>query len=301
MAITADPVQAALEQANEWWIEKMNELATKFATIETAWEEMNSKFDAIEIAHGASETRFVQVETAVNDWKTYMESTTARTLDKFNEIDALNVGMRNSIQVMETNVLQLRQDLQAASSGMGSNTGPGDGRKMDQLVSPQNFAPDVLNDKTCMTFWKWRKDMLIYLNIFHPGVDAIMKAVTHSKVPIDVHECRRICEANNIIVSWNYEKANRDIGLFMNKKLEGQPAALAAKAKDNGFEIMRLLSQRFDPLGVQTKAKMLDRITGPIRSPGPAKSFKETQDRVALMDRHVSDYEERLDHPQWMK
>ena len=69
MAITAAQVQNALELENNNWNEKMTELATKFATIEEAWVEINNKFKTIDEAYGATESRFVQSETAVSDWK----------------------------------------------------------------------------------------------------------------------------------------------------------------------------------------------------------------------------------------
>ena len=65
-------------------------------------------------------------------------------------------------------------------------------------------------------------------------------------------------------------------------------------AGDNGFEILTLLNQRFDPMGAQTQARMTNRITGLIKTPGPATNFRETQDRVSLLDRLVTEYEERM-------
>ena len=59
--------------------------------------------------------------------------------------------------------------------------------------------------------------------------------------------------------------------------------------------MLRLLTQRYDPIGIQTQAKLINRITNLIQAPGPAKTFVETQDRVTLLDRFVKDYEEKLE------
>ena len=76
--------------------------------------------------------------------------------------------------------------------------------------------------------------------------------------------------------------------------MDGTAANLAKSAGDNGFEILSLLNQRFDPMRAQTQARMVNRITALIKTPGPASNFKETQERINLLDRFVQEYEERM-------
>ena len=93
---------------------------------------------------------------------------------------------------------------------------------------------------------------------------------------------------------WTHEESNRDIATYAVKKLYVTAAIVARSVGEEGFEILRLLNQRFDLLGAQTQARMINRITGLIRTPGAANTFKETQERVSLLDRFVNEYEERM-------
>ena len=136
--------------------------------------------------------------------------------------------------------------------------------------------------------------MGMILDIYYPGTTEIIKHVHKSKVVISQEQCGQILASASIIVHWSFHEAARNIALYIGEKLTANPATAAAKAGENGFEIMRLLNQKYDPIGVQTQAKMHNRITNLINIPGPAKTFKETEDRVTLLDRYIQEYEERL-------
>ena len=72
------------------------------------------------------------------------------------------------------------------------------------------------------------------------------------KVKVDRDEFDRLCSSvgcNPLTEGWSFEEANRDIATFVAKKLSGTAENIARSSGDQGFEILRLLNLRFDPLG----------------------------------------------------
>ena len=150
-----------------------------------------------------------------------------------------------------------------------------------------------MEEKDKAKFSMWRKRIMTLLDIYFDDISQVMKAVRGYNGCLSEAVVHRACQEKNITVMWDFEKADKEIATYLTGKLGVGPLELAETAGEHGFEMIRLLTQRYDPIGVQTQATLVNRITNLINAPGPAKTFAETQDRITLLDRFVKDYEER--------
>ena len=300
-SITQQQLQQALASAEANWDVKMNELAGKFQAINQGWESHATKFEQINTAWTTQEAKFSVMEESesllrsdMSDFSSQIAELALQTRNeqtyvrnKLSEIDTFN-------QHMVGRTAQIESAL-SAMPGAGPHTG-GKGRgKYDSLINPVAFVPDVFDDtKNPGHFGKWRDDMIVYLSIYYEDIEAILDAIRGHAEKITVEEFSKICNARGFNPKWTFAEVNRDIALYVTKKLDGTAVTLAKGQGNNGFEIMRVLNKRFDPVGVQTRARMVNRITSMIRTPGPAHNFKETGARMELFDKTIMEYRKRL-------
>ena len=292
MTMSVQQVQNALESANLNWERQMGELRGAFTSIEAGWTEHQRKFAVIEQLHASKDSELGSFKQEITETKAQIQKTTEYAQIKFAEVDSLQAAIGVTIQQCEAGI----KSLNAANPAQGGAPGGTGNRKMmDQLINPQNYSVEVFEEKDKAKFGKGRKRMLTFLDLYYDDIAVIMKALRNCSTKIDERAVDQAGRENNVAIMWGYDKTNKEIATFILTKLGVGPSELAETAGENGFEMMRLLTQRYDPIGVQTQAKLLNRITNLIHTPGPAKTFQETEARVTLLDRFVKDYEERLE------
>ena len=261
----------------------MADLRTAFATIEQGWANHQAKLQTVENVHGVTQGELGSIKQEIINTKAELAATIENTRNRLLEVNNNSTAMGDAVRALQNSGVA-----SAPSSGGGN-------RKMDQLINPQNMVVETFEEKDKAKFSKWRKRVMTLLDIYFDDISHVMKAVRGHNGFLDEGTVHRACQAKGITVLWNFEKADKEIATYLTGKLGVGPLELAETAGEHGFEMMRLLTQRYDPIGVQTQAKLVNRITNLINAPGPAKTFAETQDRITLLDRFVKDYEERLE------
>ena len=151
--------------------------------------------------------------------------------------------------------------------------------------------------KSRSEFSTWRDTLENFLQTIFPLIKKVMIKMRHESDDIDETKFESVLEAANLnprALSWDYEKAQFELGVFLKIKLKGE-ALKAVRHTDNGLEMYRLLHLEYDKQSASTQgilsADLLKFVSG------PARNLKDLKKKLVEFHAQIQEYEKKIDKP----
>ena len=218
-----------------------------------------------------------------------------RALQGLQEIGNSAMNMDNALKDADRCVRNLNQRLAAIEAKPEAGRSMGMGLIDPKLITVNKFDPkgDAGSQKE---FVEWRDLIEKLTDQYHVGIKAVLEHVR--RVPERFTEqhfeaIKASVTAAGHQVRFQYARTNYELGVYLLTKVEGKAKITAEAAKNiGGFEMFRLLHQRYDRVTVDMEAMMMADIAKLGAS--QATSLKQLRDKLATLQSKISEYEQTL-------
>ena len=283
--------------------------------IQNKFIEVDQKLGVLDQAHGAMisslQTDNAEMLTEVGNhhmkmtWlnnESVMHSAALESLEgvtqrAFGDISELHTSfMRNVAETANTlkqadqcvrNLNERLAKLEAADKNKGGTS------NNRGLLDPKIMTVGMFDGTKPGEFVGWRDLFEKMVNEYHPGLRAVLRNMRNCKTKISEDEFNKIMIEHNMNVNWQFERVNYELGVYMVSKLLLKPKASAESvALTGGFEMYRVLNQKFDKVTADLESLMISEIAK--ISGKQCKDIKESADRLTELEKASEGFQERI-------
>ena len=170
------------------------------------------------------------------------------------------------------------------------------GGNKSSLIDPKHVTVKDFDGKNVALFGEWRDTVERLVNAIFPGLKSVMKKISQARTKITEGrflEVKYDLENEGIKITWDYHVVNDELGVYLLGKTTDKPKLTADGAKlAGGFEMWRLLHQRYDRVSEETAALMTAAITK--LGAHQASNLQDLRGKLATLERVVENYVTKL-------
>ena len=299
----------------EQFIQMTDMLNLRQTQIQQKFLEVDQKLGVLDQAHGGMITT-LQAETEAilsemgnhQDKMTYLnnekvshsvaleglESTTQQLLG---DISGLTAHLMRNVEETSNTLKQADQCVRNLNERLAkvkaADKNKGGTSSSKGLLDPKIMTVGMFDGTKPGEFVGWRDLFEKMVNEYHPGLRAVLRNMRNCKTKINEDEFNRIMIEHNMNVNWQFERVNYELGVYMVSKLLLKPKSAAESvALTGGFEMYRILSQKFDKVTADLESLMISEIAK--FSGKQCKDIKELADRLTELEKASEGFQERI-------